>query len=283
MVKKLRVKPGDTIYIKNNNSHQLVSCKLWITTDRKSQFEISGFYCLKCKYPFVDELDFKYLVTKKLNCVFSDKSLSCSSQGSEEIIDKKIIKNIPLQGIFLTRSSLSYCHSHNHNLTDINGQLAILRVGGKVFIKNVPATWCSNCARFYILEYDYLRCAKEGTILCKIVEETYWQQRSYEREEGYNLKDESLLHSMGYNVNSQLGLTKIERERILRYAIKYGVLTKGEICSHLDYLIRRSKKMKNMKNAIIKWQHDRKFVELLDLEVPKSTIEILNIRGKKLK
>ena len=40
----------------------------------------------------------------------------------------------------------------------------------------------------------------------------------------------------------------------------YGILSKAEVCSHLDYLIKRSKNNPSLRNAVSKWQDDREYV-----------------------
>ena len=73
-------------------------------------------------------------------------------------------------------------------------------------------------------------------------------------------KDESLLHSLGYNVNAQEDLSDTERQRILSIVIDERVMEKGEVLSFLDYLIRRSLGNPRMDNARDKWTCDRQFV-----------------------
>ncbi len=40
----------------------------------------------------------------------------------------------------------------------------------------------------------------------------------------------------------------------------YGILSKAEVSSHLDYLIKRSKNNPSLRNAVSKWQDDREYV-----------------------
>lgn len=51
-----------------------------------------------------------------------------------------------------------------------------------------------------------------------------------------------------------------ERHSILRAALDNGLLTKAEILSHLDYLIRRSRNQAALNTAVEKWKDDREYV-----------------------
>lgn len=71
---------------------------------------------------------------------------------------------------------------------------------------------------------------------------------------------ESRLHRYGYNVSSVKGLTSKQREVILSCIIDNKIMSKTEICSHLDYLIKRSSNVARLQEALTKWENDRRFV-----------------------
>ena len=74
------------------------------------------------------------------------------------------------------------------------------------------------------------------------------------------MNQESVLHMLGYNVNAQENISQAQRWRILEIAVDENILTRVEICSHLDYLINRSKGRKNFENACSKWRADRNHI-----------------------
>ena len=70
------------------------------------------------------------------------------------------------------------------------------------------------------------------------------------------------MHQIGYNVNSQEGLTSEQRQNLLKLAIDNGLYSISGLLSFLDWLIARNKKVLNrdMSQAISKWTEDRFFV-----------------------
>ena len=89
-----------------------------------------------------------------------------------------------------------------------------------------------------------------------------YRQKGYDILNGEELKPESLLHQCGYNVSSTENLTSIQRKEILCRVVDNGLYSISGICSHLDWLISRNKKITNrdMSAAISKWQEDRTFI-----------------------
>ena len=59
------------------------------------------------------------------------------------------------------------------------------------------------------------------------------------------------------------------------------ILTKTEICSHLDYLITRSKNRKSFENARSKWTEDREHILNYDIDNNVPKIEAKAIKGNK--
>ena len=65
---------------------------------------------------------------------------------------------------------------------------------------------------------------------------------------------------MGYNVNSQENIPKSQRWKLLEIIVDENILTRMEICSHLDYLISRSKNRSGFDSACSKWMEDRNHI-----------------------
>lgn len=96
----------------------------------------------------------------------------------------------------------------------------------------------------------------------------------------YHLNSESILHKVGYNVSDKENLSQEERRNILKNIIESGLLTRSQVSSHLDYLIRRSKGQKRLRRAIEKWTSDRKFISELKLNLNSVEITKLKVRRK---
>ena len=116
-----------------------------------------------------------------------------------------------------------------------------------------PAVYCQTWDKFFVLEHVYRWLQSKGRVLCRIVTNEYWTAKQACINEDRSIDDiygdpESHLHSLGYNVNSQIGLSKAQRRYILRRIIMNKQMTRAEIESHLSYLIRRNQYNYNFQN-----------------------------------
>lgn len=159
---------------------------------------------------------------------------------------------------FLTRTTIKRCVSAQHDIEDIQAGVKVLRKDYTVVTEVVPALYCKTCNKYYLLETEYLSLKNKGILLCNIVEQKYWV--SHTKNEFFIRNPESLLHKMGYNVSRSTNLYQSERHAILRAALDNNLLTKAEVLSHLDYLIRRSQGQSALTEAVNKWKQDREFV-----------------------
>ena len=182
---------------------------------------------------------------------------------------------------FLTRSSLHRCTSEGHRMVDIKAEVKLLKPGYIVEKETVPAVHCLDCHKYFILESDYQSLSQKGTILCNVVEESYWSSKN--KNGFYVMNAESLLHKMGYNVRSNNDLSERDRHRILKAVIDNDILTSSEIISHLGYLINRSKNRASFENAISKWSTDRDYVWNLSKNKNTATYEARSITHKTAK
>ena len=161
---------------------------------------------------------------------------------------------------FLTRTSIGkLCVKDGHKLTDIKARIKVLPSNGQVNEVIIPAAHCERCDKYYILESHYQMVKRQGVIICKVVEEKFWR-RDNNGISYSNLNKESVLHIMGYNVSEVIGLTSIQRHRILEMIVDEHILSRMEICNHLDWLIERNSYRDNFKYAIEKWTDDREYI-----------------------
>lgn len=161
---------------------------------------------------------------------------------------------------FLTRTNIGkLCVKDGHKLTDIKARIKVLSSNGQVNEVIIPAAHCERCDKYYILESHYQMVKRQGVIICKVVEEKFWR-RDNNGISYSNLNKESVLHIMGYNVSEVIGLTSIQRHRILEMIVDEHILSRMEICNHLDWLIERNSYRDNFKYAIEKWTDDREYI-----------------------
>ena len=185
-------------------------------------------------------------------------------------------KHIVLKaGDFLTRHNLSGCLNNGHSLEDIMARIRIVTKDGKEIEQDIPAVRCDTCGRLFILEKEYERIIKIGAPLCPIVENEYWRKASDKSKEWTESEARgSILYVHGYNVNAYNNLTANQRHSILNTLMTDEVLTKAQICSHLDMLIQRAGSQPLLQTAKKKWIADRNFMETCNTDT-----DIVNVKS----
>ena len=160
---------------------------------------------------------------------------------------------------FVVRRSVLRCANNGHKLKNIDAILQIITENHEIVEKIVPAAYCPDCDKYFILETTYQRIKEIGIPMCRVCDEkTYLKGLNGFNYEGWN--SQSLLNEYGYNVSAQNGLTASERQFILAMLIDFGIMTKGAIMSYLDFFIRSRENDDRYSTAIWKWDTDRRFV-----------------------
>ena len=270
---------GESIFFIDAGMHRCTGTPELVTGSVKLFKENKGFkltYCKSCKKYFHTGERMLFSSYNKANGGYYDLHLSEDSRNeSQEMVTAEVIE----PHNFLIITSTRRCASKGHDLQDINARIRILTKTGKIMEVITPAIYCSSCKRYFLLEQDYERVLKYGTPICRTITiESYIKIRDGKLQ--YN--DESLLHSLGYNVNAQEGLTDRERQRILSIVIDEGAMHKSEVLSFLDYLIRRSTSNPRLENARGKWSRDRQFVSQYK-RTPRQNVEVESITIRKYK
>lgn len=143
----------------------------------------------------------------------------------------------------------------SHNLIKIEATVPIYSYG-KIQQITFDAEYCAECGVYYISEACYRnRIVEKGRLLCKVM--SYNDYIMYKKQIRYNeLKPESVLHMIGYTVNSKDNLSEKKRRTILQYAINEGVVTKERIISYLHHFLRVNGSKSDMQDAVDKWKSD---------------------------
>ena len=142
---------------------------------------------------------------------------------------------------------------------------------------SIPAAFCAICNHYYILEYDYRRIKKIGHPICRIAEQKYDTDGNLIFFD--DLKDESFLHFLGYNVKASNNMLADERQQLLLDIVENKIMSREEICDHLDFLIRRNRNNPLFDEAVPKWMEDRDFMAGYNLEGIK-TVEVSSLSIK---
>lgn len=162
---------------------------------------------------------------------------------------------------FIVRTYAIKC-IYNHNVEQIQAKINIMKSNGELKTVTITAAYCKTCKCYFILESDYQKIKQLGVLLCQQITEETYRKNGLSIMNGEELKPESLLHQSGYNVSASEDLSSYQRQEILRRVVDNGLYTVSGICSHLDWLIGRNKKVTNrdMSCAIAKWEEDRAFI-----------------------
>lgn len=195
-------------------------------------------------------------------------------------IDFKLIEDIPIllsKKTLLVRATTTKCTSKNHTMKDV---ICLVNVtnGYETVPVQVPAVYCSDCNKYYILENHFNELVRKGRILCKVM----YNNRYYYYDDYYDFdfNDESILKMMGYSVSERDGPTTERRREILQKAVDYHIMTRNEICSHLNNMIKLRLNNPYMSDAIDKWEADIEYIsnyEPDDLEKIEAAIIIKDL------
>lgn len=251
------------IYLLNINQYTNNTCP-----SCKGKLQRQSFYFKNDKDVIMREKKLKECT--KCGCIFG-RTTSFSSKPyslykfsynfyQEEPYRKEGKHIVVKTGDFLARHSMQSCISKSHSMEDITARIRMVNKAGKEFDYEVPAVRCDTCGKLYILEPEYQKIRAQGVPLCSIVENELWRQ---EKDFQITIDDDykgSVMYQHGYNVNANEGLSEFQRHRILDVLVRDSILTKAEICSHLDMLIQRSNGQEVLKNARAKWMADRNYV-----------------------
>lgn len=155
-------------------------------------------------------------------------------------------------------STLRYCNYKEHAIKDVLANIPIFNESGKVDFITRNISYCPECDKYIMLKYDYKLIS--GIIACKVIDNT--TNKNTELKDDIEISQhESLLYKYGYNVKSKNAIPDKQRHIILASLVESNILTREQICSHLDTLIERGDKIEKWENATQKWKQDREYVK----------------------
>lgn len=155
-------------------------------------------------------------------------------------------------------SSVNICSYKTHDLNDVIANIPTITNDGSIEFIPICVSYCEQCNKYIMLKSDFKNI--ENVIACQVIDQTVVRDKS--NSDDIEIKQyESVLYQYGYNVKSKENLSDRQRHIILASVIESNILTRGQVCSHLDTLIERGRKIDKWKYATQKWKQDREYVK----------------------
>lgn len=205
---------------------------------------LDGYECQCCKRLFVLECDINDNNFTDTNVILNYRYLMCNNQLYFHDV--------------IVLSNITSCTTKEHRLNDVLVQIPVFNVDGSISFIKLNISYCNTCNKYIMLKNDFKQI--EGIIACKVIDQTV--TRTGNDNDDIEIKQyESVLYQYGYNVKTKDNLSDKQRHLILAAVVESGILTREQICSHLDTLIERGDKIEKWKLATQKWKQDRHFVK----------------------
>lgn len=150
-----------------------------------------------------------------------------------------------------------------HTLKQVKVKIEIVGITGKIYKEETSVKYCSECDVYFITPLEYKRLRELGVLLCRVVSAEIYETEAQIITKNDELNTESLLHQYGYNVMASNPLKDVQRQEILKRIVANDIYTKRQLISFLNWLIDKNCTKKGMKEALEKWESDRKFVSML--------------------
>ena len=184
---------------------------------------------------------------------------STPHSGSIKTKEIKKQKRVNAHDFIIRRSVLS-CMYKYHSIINVDAVITVVDQNRDFAELTVPAGYCQQCQKFFILESDYSQIALRGEPLCTVLDEKRYLD-NYANESYFSeisaWPEKSILGKCGYSVSKTTGLSTLERRKILANVIDREILSKIEIRSHLKKLISLHERHPI---AVDKWESDEDFV-----------------------
>lgn len=146
------------------------------------------------------------------------------------------------------------CTENNHRMKDLNATIRIVTPIGKIIEKEIPAAYCYDCMKYFVLKVDYENLKVIGIPLCPVEDRSRTAKNNSPQK--FTSGSESELHRRGYNVRKASNFTDEQRIVILADILENTTITRHEIISNLSKNIRRHQNQMNYSEAIKQWSKD---------------------------
>ncbi|WP_029072951.1 hypothetical protein [Kandleria vitulina] len=210
------------------------------------------------KYPFktISEYELNLEIEKMKKYSERDKSSKLSNNVFDLVNAPDVVSEIQL--ISGSNNHVTRGHPVNNSVKKI-----IYRNKGtkKFGLQKVTLHYCAKCNVFFDFSESFYEQLRRNAIPRKEVYATFYNNRMHEIEiyQEMNLRQESRLHSLGYNVGVH-GLTRYGRQHLLKKIIRYHLMSAAQVKSHLQFLINFNGRSSNNFVAASNWEEDMQFI-----------------------
>lgn len=195
----------------------------------------------------------------------------------EKLLEKKIESN----ALIIKKHSFSM--KEKANLEEVCAVFYVVKYNDEIIEVCAPAFHKVETNEYFIFEEDFGGIERYGTPLCRRLDyDVYVKQGEANNDYSY-LAKESLIHSLGYNVDAKNDLSAAQRQRILEYAICEGFFVKEQLLSFLSWLASRGRNNNGLQEAVAKWDEDRQWVSQYQLSNKKRYIPNVIIERRYIK
>lgn len=183
---------------------------------------------------------------------------------SRILLSSEEVRNIGLGSIYIhefaledvvVKTEAASCLEKEHTVDRVKAIIPVVKRNSlEVKDYEIEAYFCSTCNRYYILEKDYQRLRNIGILLCRVTDP------SDVKGNFSSWAAESILKQCGYSVAKNNNLTTKERHVILEFAVETGIMSKDDVLSHLEWLVRQNSSRPSFKEAVSKWNDDIRYL-----------------------
>jgi len=181
----------------------------------------------------------------------TDSNINIAKNSLKDVDKDKSENNLELD--YNTTVYIYNKNEHsNHKLKRMKVRINICNQQGVLQTNLYSVLYCSECNNYFIEQVILDELKDRGVPLIRLIKNDNYN---------YSLREESLLHSMGYNVSQKDGLTKAQRRFILRYIFENNYLSKDYIIYLLNYFLSNPA---YGRSAHKKWKDDIEYLEHYD-------------------
>ncbi len=173
--------------------------------------------------------------------------------------------------LYIHKGSIK-CLNNKHEI--VMAQVAVPSIDGEI---RINVYYCTECHKFFLDRNSYDMYRKKYKFLPIIFSLVSDDGEYISKTKGtIERSSDSPLSLCGYTVNKKENLSAEKRQRILRFIIEQGILSKEQVLRYLNLFIEVNGSNDNMYEATCKWNADKEYVvfEITSYEVVEKVYSI---------